>query len=115
MKRRQFIKALALVSSALTFGLPVLAFTKRPSMLYGDGVHDDTQAIQDLADGLPVVWAHDGSPVDRGLRDHTFLVRDTVDLSRCQDFSIYNCTIDGGGTGGIRFMGEDSRLFTVGK
>ena len=47
MNRRGFLKTAALASAALALpALPAFAREEAPPVLWGDGVHDDTEAFQ---------------------------------------------------------------------
>lgn len=62
MKRRSFLQLTAVSVTA-----PFAVYASRPAMLtlYGDGVHDDTAALQKIFDGGPVMFKgreHRGMP-----------------------------------------------------
>ncbi|GAB3937490.1 hypothetical protein [Larkinella terrae] len=83
MKRRAFLaKSLAAVGA-----VSVLGATIKPEryVLYGDGVHDDTKALQAYFDGKEVFWAHiidyqSPSGVARNITGKTLLLSDTIYL-----------------------------------
>lgn len=59
VNRRSFICTSALVAAAVALA-PATLFGGKRYVLYGDGVHDDTQALQAWFDGKIVYWP-DGS------------------------------------------------------
>ena len=67
-QRRQFI--LGVIASC---GAPAIGRAVPPLVLWGDGIHDDTEAFQAWHDGKAVYWADgsglvDGPPVARYYR-----------------------------------------------
>jgi hypothetical protein len=52
MNRREFLKAV--IAGTAVVAMPSLAFPEDFRTLYGDGVHDDTDALSDLFAGNPV-------------------------------------------------------------
>jgi hypothetical protein len=46
-------------------------------ILYGDGIHDDTDALQALIDGKPVNWST-GERASMPLTDRTFVISNTL-------------------------------------
>jgi len=70
MDRREFIEGIGLLAVMSGGGLVGVAIyrdyeraagaarrrTKRVYVLYGDGIHDDTEALQAACDGEPFVW-----------------------------------------------------------
>jgi hypothetical protein len=92
MNRRNFIAsglaALALVGSGLSNILPT-----RRYVLYGDGVHDDTEALNALFRGDPV-YRPDGRLQDYHFVQHqNFLITDTIHI-RKSDVMIRDCHFD---------------------
>ena len=65
---------------------------KRDIILYGDGVRDDSEALQAFFDGKPVL-SPDGTRVVDTLEGDTFFVSKTIDISRSQYRTFRNCTI----------------------
>lgn len=76
MKRRQFFgAAVAAIAGATLATIPALAADNLP-ILWGDGVHDDTAAVQAAIDGRPYRRAQDGAVVparQHALRDGLYL------------------------------------------
>jgi hypothetical protein len=74
MNRRTF-----LLSSACAAVASLIPFRPRKLVLYGDGIHDDTEALRGWFQGNyeNVVWP-DGSPVGRTLLHGTYLLSGTA-------------------------------------
>jgi len=49
-----------------------------PPVLWGDGAHDDTAALNAWFRGETVLWAQTGEPVGSEIVDHNFLLSSTV-------------------------------------
>jgi hypothetical protein len=49
-----------------------------PHVLWGDGEHDDTAALNAWFRGEPVVWAQTHEPVAEDIADRTFLLRSAI-------------------------------------
>src|SRR5215470_1994310 len=82
--------ALALVAAILLAALVVLSSAKAqeqskcsaaPHLLWGDGEHDDTAALNAWFRGETVIWAQTHEPVGAEIADHTFLLSSTVYVS----------------------------------
>lgn len=71
MERRSFFAVLA--GMAALVGLPLAAQATEPAplTLWGDGVHDDTAALQAWFERQPVQWP-DGRPVGHAITGGTF-------------------------------------------
>jgi len=52
-----------------------------PHLLWGDGEHDDTAALNAWFRGETVIWAQTHEPVGAEIADHTFLLSSTVYVS----------------------------------
>jgi hypothetical protein len=52
-----------------------------PHLLWGDGEHDDTAALNAWFRGETVVWAQTHEPVGAEIADHTFLLSSTLFIS----------------------------------
>jgi hypothetical protein len=52
-----------------------------PHLLWGDGEHDDTAALNAWFRGETVIWAQTHEPVDAEIADRTFLLSSTVYVS----------------------------------
>lgn len=80
MNRRGFLSlpflagSLALVSKVRAIASPSIP------VLYGDGVHDDTFALNEWGAGRPVLFR--GKKLGRRLEGGYFLVSDTINISR---------------------------------
>jgi hypothetical protein len=98
MNRRSFVKAAVAAGAVLALPFPA----RRRIVLRGDGVTDDTSALQAWLDGEDVYWP-DGSGVGRTLAEGTFLIRDCLDLSRARDKTIIGCNFHGSRTGYFRY------------
>lgn len=79
LTRRSLLGMLAVSFAALSFPAHKISTEKTKLTLYGDGVHDDTCALQAWFDNKPVFWP-DGRRVDPWtLYNHTFWLNGTVD------------------------------------
>jgi hypothetical protein len=77
LNRRGFLGS----AVALPFAVKALAVPQQGYILYADGVHDDTTALQAWFDGKPVRWP-DGSAVnERVLERHKFRLSGWLDVS----------------------------------
>lgn len=94
MKRRQFIQTIPAI-----FALSACFVGPQPHILYADGVHDDTEALQAWARKEPVVWA-DGTPVGDHItkkkffinpEDHLFKVGNVDGYIRDEKSTITDC------------------------
>ena len=82
MRRRTFIKAVLAASAAMFVSpLRAVAGVVPALVLYRDGIHDDTEALQAVFDGKPVVWADSGETVGDEIEGH-FLISRTIELGR---------------------------------
>lgn len=93
MDRRGFAGALAGATAALCAVAAIPAAWTRP-VLYGDGVHDDTDALQALFDGHEVTDARDWSvirPASFALNRRAFRLSRTLNTSGPCSGSITNC------------------------
>ena len=52
-----------------------------PHLLWGDGEHDDTAALNAWFRGETVVWAQTHEPIGAEITDHTFLLSSAVYIS----------------------------------
>jgi hypothetical protein len=52
-----------------------------PRLLWGDGEHDDTAALNAWFRGETVMWAQTNEPAGAEIADHTFLLSSTVYVS----------------------------------
>src|SRR5215470_15117590 len=82
--------ALALVAAILLAALVVLSPAKAqeqskcsaaPHLLWGDGEHDDTAALNAWFRGETVIWAQTHEPAAAEIADRTFLLSSTVYVS----------------------------------
>jgi hypothetical protein len=79
MKRRSFLAGL-LAAPAIVRASSLMPLYVPPLVLYGDGIHDDTQALSAALTGKRVSWA-DGRPVVGALvSGGAFLLSDTVQV-----------------------------------
>ncbi len=77
MDKRDFSKGLIL--SLLVPLVPIKAKTKPDiPILYGDGVHDDTKALQAWIDGKPVKWGTGESVNPNLIENRKILIEGTV-------------------------------------
>jgi len=77
LERKEFLRLGALGFGALTLGfIPEQRYT-----LWGDGIHDDTEAFQAWADDKKVFWPS-GERVGGLLMDKCFLVSGTIYLNK---------------------------------
>jgi hypothetical protein len=77
MQRRSFLAGL-LAAPAIVRASSLMPLYVPPLVLYGDGIHDDTQALSAALTGERVRWA-DGRPVVGALvSGGAFLLSDTV-------------------------------------
>src|SRR5260370_18515717 len=88
--RREPVLALTLVAAALFAAFAVLSTAKAeeeskcvasPHLLWGDGEHDDTAALNSWFRGETVVWAQTHENVGAEIADHTFLLSSVVYIS----------------------------------
>lgn len=87
LNRRDFLRSAALVTAAMAIRPQHLLSADDVPVLYGDGVHDDTVAVQALLDRRPVRYAdsfrgrveRDGESLT--LRDGTFYVTSPVRIA----------------------------------
>ena len=88
--RRERVSALTLVAAALFAALTALASAKAeepskcaaaPHLLWGDGEHDDTAALNAWFRGETVVWAQTHEKAGAEITDRTFLLSSTVYVS----------------------------------
>jgi hypothetical protein len=88
--RREPVSALTLVAAALFAAFAVLSTAKAeeqskcvasPHLLWGDGEHDDTAALNAWFRGETVVWAQTHEKVGAEIADHTFLLSSVVYIS----------------------------------
>jgi hypothetical protein len=73
----------ALLFLILVAALPAIAEERSdcaaaPHVLWGDGEHDDTAALNAWFRGETVTWAQTHEPVGAEIADHTFLLSSTV-------------------------------------
>ena len=86
---------------------PLVPAPPKPSepshyILYADGEHDDTEALQAYIDGKPVYF-RDGERADLTRRGGMFSVSDTLYLRRDDGPGIVNCSFRG--------LGQDRTYF----
>lgn len=86
MKRRDFLQLTAF--GAVAIALPV----RGSDVLYGDGVHDDTLALQAFLDGKPVIGA-DGQPIKDIVRSMVFKLSDTIYFRGSSKNQIIACVL----------------------
>lgn len=115
MKRRDFLvgvgaglaaSALPLIvrSDSLEPPVPVNACDVVPLILWGDGFHDDSRALQALINGEEV-FNPDGRPVGNWFEGRVFRVPGMVDFTTAPPnryLHFTNCRFEGEGTGYIR-------------
>jgi len=84
------ISSLRLVSASLLVGLVALSPAKAeeqskcaasPHLLWGDGEHDDTAALNAWFRGATVIWAETHEKVGAEIADRTFLLSSAVYIS----------------------------------
>lgn len=83
MKRSEFLKLAGAGMVATVF--PVGLFSKEKHVLYGDGKHDDTLALQAWFNGEDVEWP-DGTPVGNRIEGKRFIIHDTVHVDSSNIF-----------------------------
>jgi len=82
MTRRGFLgRVSAGAASALLPSRILVALLPAIPILYGDGKHDDTAALQAWGRG-EVVHRPDGEPVGQTIQDGYFVVSDTIAITR---------------------------------
>src|SRR5260370_36810868 len=88
--RREPVSAMTLVAAALCAAFAVLSTAKAeeqskcvpsPHLLWGDGEHDDTAALNAWFRGETVVWAQTHEKVGAEIADHPFLLSSVVYIS----------------------------------
>ncbi|MBV8505682.1 MAG: hypothetical protein JOZ11_07740 [Alphaproteobacteria bacterium] len=88
--RREPVSARTLVAAALFVALGAVASAKAeeqskcsaaPHLLWGDGEHDDTAALNAWFRGETVVWAQTHEPIGAEIADRTFLLSSVVYIS----------------------------------
>lgn len=80
MKRRSFIQGFTALSLLGVSGMiypPKKSVSKPQHVLYGDGKHDDTEALQAWFDGKDVYWAN-GRIVNNIIKYKEFRITDTL-------------------------------------
>ena len=77
--RRSFFGVLGALCALPILGQVVSQPQARRPVLYGDGVHDDTVALQAWFDGKPVFWANSGERVGTHLTGEKFRVEWALD------------------------------------
>lgn len=82
MNRRALLKSTAAVAVATL----VPAAMKASPVLYGDGVHDDTGALQQWFDGENVLWVT-GEQAGDLIEGRCFLITVTIDVTGSQRVS----------------------------
>lgn len=81
-------------------------------ILWGDGIHDDTRAMQAFLDGKPVVRADNGQRLSRYLTGGTYMVTNTLRLTKESDVQLANLSLRGviSGDWPLMHLSEGSRL-----
>ena len=77
MFRGDFLKLSILALSAATLGI----ISEEKFILWGDGLHDDTEALQALIDGKNVRWST-GEEVEDRIINKTFMLTDTIHMEK---------------------------------
>ncbi|MBV9825938.1 MAG: hypothetical protein JO001_09705 [Alphaproteobacteria bacterium] len=73
--------ALALCGSAARAAEPAQHCIHTDIVLWGDGRHDDTTALNDWLQGKDIVWAESGDPVGDTISGHSFRLSAAVYVS----------------------------------
>ena len=100
INRRDFLKAMLATAAApaivkLSSIMPVVQLSDG-LILWGDGIHDDTRAIQALLDGGRIVRSSDGILIPNGyIYGGDFLISETVNISSGNVISGSNFKIKG--------------------
>jgi hypothetical protein len=90
VNRRGFFRGVAGVAAAAMLPARALvALLPAIPILYGDGIHDDTAALNVWGRGGQVKRP-DGTAVGARLEGGRFLVSSTINISRTDDFAIIN-------------------------
>lgn len=110
--RRSFLKGLLTVAAVAVMPKPALADYP---VLHGDGIHDDTAALQTMVNGGKIII--EGSVVDTTIspalcHDMRFLLSDTLTFNGTEQtgrVQFYRCVFEKrGGTGPVIFMKSGS-------
>lgn len=101
MERRQFLKDSVLFATVALFAprLALNAFEPKKHVLYGDGIHDDTKALQAWLNGQPVdrPW---GPTMNRFYLDSgEYRISNTLQVEGCQFRSIAHSSFYAEGDG----------------
>ncbi len=78
--RRRFVSLPAIAAAARAIA-PLIPKSAPVPVLYGDGRHDDTAALNAWGAGSPVVWS-DGREVGSTISNGMFLITATLVLTR---------------------------------
>lgn len=81
MNRRGFITSTLALAFVNKFRSRICIPTAPVSVLWGDGRHDDTAALNAWGAGRPVVYP-DGTPVTKVIANSVFLITGTIHISR---------------------------------
>lgn len=90
MNRRNFIRHAVAASAAIALAPKILFAQPERYILYGDGVHDDTQTLQAWLDGKPVYDAN-GRLLGNYLRRGTFRMTEGITFKNADNHHITNC------------------------
>lgn len=99
MNRRSFIGsilALGLAPAIVRASslMPVIARIPDSLILYGDGIHDDTKAMQAFMDGMKVIRPDGSAAMGGPITTGTFLISDTLIVgSRSLPWRVQNSVI----------------------
>lgn len=94
MNRRSFVATLGVGITALAL-MPQTLLSKPRYVLYGDGEHDDTDALQAWIEGGDVRWSNGGS-VGNWIQGKRFIISGNgLDLRRGTRKTLTQCYVEG--------------------
>ena len=110
MNRRQFLPGFAALT-VIPF-MPSWILGERCLILHGDGVHDDSEALQAWIDGKDMYYA-DGTRVGTVISGRTLLIKQSIFLRSKEYRLITQCflRVDLKGRGGIFFNERENNAW----
>ncbi len=89
IERKEFLRWSGLGLGALALGMP----KKETYILWGDGIHDDTEAFQAWVNGEEVYWEGSGEMVEEILMDKRFKISNAIYIRPLKSEKVvHHCT-----------------------